>query len=257
MAIAKPQELSVEILEHLRVFALSGGTHAFVSESKQTILDACDKLAKVNAIDASLLRANLYALTGEAETCEYWLRNAEKIGGRAQAAGARGWFLLLLGNVSEAYKYVENSIEQASSPGVVAIQLAACGLFRKAEALLLRTKAEIEPKLMDNITKACKFVEQLKISDEQICSVMDVTLGFLKEKGLIWLGIVPDFHFLPSSAGGPIVSLTYSVDVQYADAAKLNAELVDRLVASNLDSLGLIVGLRGSAARSARTFAVV
>lgn len=257
MANAKPQELSVEIATHLRNFALGGGSHEFVADSKQFVLDECEKLAKVNAIDASLLKANLFALTGENELCEYWLRNAEKIGGRDQAVVTRAWCLALLGKVSEAYKYIDAAIERAHSLSHVGIQMAGYGMFRKADDLLTRTKAEIEPKLKSDIATANAFMQKLEISDQQICAVMDVALGFLKEKGLIWLGTVPDFHFLSPNAGGPMVSLTYALGVPYEDAAKLNSELVDRMIAANLDTLGLLVGLRGTAVNTQRSVAAL
>lgn len=256
MASANPQELSVEIQEHLRNFALSGGSHAFVAQSKQFILDECEKLAKVNAIDASLLKANLFALTGEAESCEYWVRNAERNGGVSQATASRAWFFALLGNVTAAYKYIDVAIEHASSLTAMAIQMAGFGMFSKADELLTRSKVDIEPTVKQDIATANNYLRQLNLSDAQVCSVMDIALGFLKEKGLIWLGRLPDIHFLSPGAGGPIVSLTYNLNIPYVDAAKLNAELVDRMVASNFDSLGLLVGLRGNAVKASKSFSL-
>lgn len=256
MAPPNPQELSVEIFAHLRNFALSGGSHAFIEVSKQTILDECEKLAKVNAIEASILKANLYALVGDANNCEYWVRNAEKIGGKFRAAGMRTWFFALLGDVSESYKHVDAAIAQAPTDGLMAIQLAGFGMIRKAEEILSRTKADIEPSTRQEIAKADSYLQKLNLSDQQVCAVMDVALGFLREKGLIWLGKLPDFHFLPSSAGGPIVSLTYHLSVPYAEASALNAELVDRIVAADLDTLGLLIGLRGSEVKTPQAFSL-
>jgi hypothetical protein len=256
MATAKPQELSVEIIDHLRTFALSGGSHAYIAQSRQHILDECEKLAKVNAIDASLLKANLFALTGDSEACEYWVRNAEKIGGSYKALPARSWFYALLGEITNAYKYIDLAIERSDSPAGIAIQLAGFGMFRKAQEVIVRSKVDLEPKMKQDIATASRLLQELNLDDEKVCSVMDVSLGFLKEKGLIWLGRLPEMQFLEKSAGGPILSLTYNLSVPFKEASELNAELVDRLVESNFDTLGLIVGLRGSAVNASKSFSL-
>lgn len=114
----------------------------------------------------------------------------------------------------------------------------------------------VDSTLMENITKAVRFIDHLKLSDANICRVMDVVLGFLCERGLIWLGSTPDYRFLPAESGGPLLSLTYRLDVSHEDAARLNGEMIDRLVAADLDSCGLIASLQGTTSKATQAVAL-
>ena len=247
MPAAKPQEISVEIDAQLRQMALNAGSYASVHRHLQSILSDCDKLAKVNAVNASVFKANAYALIGDREQCEYWLNNASRIGGVEVAASARLTFLILMGFISEAYEVASQSDDSQFMAEEELNQFVSCGMARKAKSILDKSKLDVTPLLRANITKSVELLDALNLADAQICSVMDVTLRYLSSKRLIWLGVMPDFRFLNNEQGGPLLSMTFQLAVTPEVAANMNAELVDLLVLADLDLLGLIVGLQGHA----------
>jgi hypothetical protein len=245
MATPSPQTISSDIIDSLKLLALNGGKFAAVDLRKSQILAECDKLAKIDAIAASLLKAQLFALLGDRKTAEYWIRNAEMNRAVDQALNAKETVLVLLGCASEAFEIFDRAVLNMPSQALLRHAIS-FGWFRKAEALLSKlNEKEVSDDNKLLIEEGRRYLDLLGVGEPQMCRIMDIALGVLRENELIWVGSLPEFSFVPAHVGGPLLCITYRVEMTPAQASELNAVFVDRLVAANLDALGVMVGYSG------------
>lgn len=246
MSAPQPQTIANDLQEQLHQLALNAGRTSNVQSLMKLFMSECDKLQNVDVIMASLLKSNFFALAGNRKDSEYWTRNAVQNGGRQAATPYIETNLFLMGYISEAYAHFENAfMNRGNRPAsTYARKALSIGLFRKANWVISQLDAQSIPdELKALATKGQAVIDQLGITDQQICALMDEAHQLIREKGLIWLDEFPKFNL---NDGNTQLCITYRVEITPDEAADLTWQLIDRLIAKDLASIGLVVGYQGT-----------
>ena len=245
----KPQSIAADISEMVRSLALTAGTFEKARELSVAVLDECDKLQKVSVVQASLLKANVYALTGELDQAEKWLKNAEQ--NRAPAEDllrSREIVYFLTAQISKALPLFESIVALGvrNKPNLL-MKTLATAWFRKAMIVLdTMEPGTVDPNLARAAQVGAQMMDEIGLSEETASLIMDKAHGQLVQNKLIWLDAVPEITFLAAKHGGPAIHVAYRVEVTPEAAAEMNWELAADLAASDLDSKGLLVSYRGT-----------
>lgn len=246
MVAPQAQTIAIDLEDRLTQLALSAGVHGNVEKLKAEILHECSKLQKVDVVRASLLKSNYYALLGDRAQSDYWLRNANANGAKDLSAPYQEANFFLMGYISDAYDCFDKAfLNRDNRLALPYIHKAlSCGWFRKACWILDQLDLKGVPaEILQLAETGQRIVEHLKVTDEQICALMNEAHGLMREKGLIWLDHLPIFRMVEQDAQ---LRITYRVSLTPEDAASLTWQLIDRLIDKNLDSLGLVVSFQGT-----------
>lgn len=233
----------------IRELAKNAGSHERAKELATPILDECAKLQKVDVVEASLLKANVYALTGEAAEVERWIKNAEQ--NRApknRIAMVREICYFLTGQISKAYSYFDEATADGYPDLAASInKCMACGWFEKAVHILESTPhMVVPPAVVETAKRALELAKESDLDDKTASLVMDHVHGTMVNHGLIWLDVAPSFTLLGAQHGGPVIHISFRIAETPSVAAELSWELATALSARKLDSKGLLVSFRGT-----------
>ncbi|WP_157039850.1 hypothetical protein [Aquincola tertiaricarbonis] len=85
----QPQTIASALNEQLTALLHEQGHYFDESDPRfAEFMDEAEKLARVDVIMASKIKALLYGLTGNRDKATYWITNARRNGGRIEALGA-------------------------------------------------------------------------------------------------------------------------------------------------------------------------
>ncbi|HEU4457767.1 MAG TPA: hypothetical protein VFR90_01430 [Methylibium sp.] len=199
----------------------------------------CDKLQKVDAVNASLMKASLAGLAGDLEGLERWLTNAEQNGGGESVRGTRFAMYSDLGFVTEASKSYRETI--ANDDSLARLNLThgiACGSFSEMLQAADRwakedTKLE-EQDVLRRSAQARDALRALGVPEENVRSMMDRAGELMRARRLLWANLMPDLIASSTPAAHPFFALNYRVDVEPAEAAEMTWALAERLAEDDL-----------------------
>lgn len=232
----------------IREIAEKAGSHAQAKILASSVLDECAKLQKVDVVEASLLKANIYALTGEIAEVERWIRNAEQnYAAPERVAAARELVYFLTGQISKAAPYFAGVLRtHAGDPVAVFNKCMATAWFEKAVSVIEMFPAvPWHGELVDLARRAWGAAQALKLDEGFASAVMDQVHGIMVNRGLIWLDVTPTITVLDELHGGPLIHISYRVAETPRVAAELSWELAERLAARDLENRGLLVSYHG------------
>lgn len=237
--IASPQTVGNEIQK--RIFALLESSATFISPKSPefvSIHDDLDKLGKVDAARRSVLLIDLYALCGDREEAEYYLRNARKIhADPVDVALAQLTMLVNLGYYVESVpvlRYLSNpELGQLSQlllnpPGNGAYRL----LSEMLEQGLLMKLPNITEST-ENIAAVARVMDQWGDTDDDYARALEVAGTIMRERKLLHRDYIVSKAVENAPDGGSgFVKLSYSVAVDLDTAIEMTCEYADRLAAS-------------------------
>jgi hypothetical protein len=233
----------------IRVLALTAGTYERAKELSVAVLDECNKLQKVSVIEASLLKANVYALTGELDEVERWLKNAER--NRAPEGDVlqcREIVYFLTAQISKALPLFERTLALSGpNKSALLMRTLATAWFKKALAVVDSMEpGNVDPVLARTAQQGAQMMDEIGLSEETASLIMDTAHRHMVENKLIWLDAVPEINFLAAEHGGPAIHVAYRIEVTPEAAAEMNWVLAAELADRNLDNKGLLVSYRGT-----------
>lgn len=250
MSAPVPETIFSEIMQLLDPPLMRGGV--FLSSNHELItelMDRCERLAKVDACHASILKAQVRVLAGDLEGMRYWIRNAERIGARDAALHTLVICLANLGHVSEAAADYPKLMNVATGQVNDRLHLGlATGspaeVVSAAESLERAGGTVINAELVMSAKRAAAAMAHRGATQQQLQQMMTVAGSVLREHGLIWLNPHPDFS-TPGAFEPRDLSVSYRLRVSPNQAAEMTWELAERLASMDLMPEGITVGFIG------------
>lgn len=251
MTIPQPQAVSVEIDDE--VLAVLLPLSRYLSPDDPRVIDWMDRLDR--ALQATRMRwltfmsmGNVMHITGDADRMNRFFDRAAAAGAKPhQIAGYRGRMYQNLGYFSRSLEDLTSVISiRAHNLGMGIEVVTGVGGFRLVADLLDQARlAELGldhvPQIED-IRQIAAFASRAPFSDEQYSAVLDVAGELLREQGLLWLDLSPQFSF-DDEMDCP--GVRFRVDLTADEAANMTFAFIDRIVHRNLDSVPLTVGFIG------------
>lgn len=216
------------------------GEHSYMSEQSQAFLELSDEIDKLGRVDAcmrSLLRARLYALSGNRDEAEYFIRNAQHLNAQpGHIIATRLMVLLRLAYFTEALQ----AFQQLTNPDLGMVHLFVnrlpgigaphvfCEITERAKEM-----GFIVSDVSGNLA-AARVMDDWGDTDQEYARVLDIAGKILRERKLVQESMrtlaVPDVH-----AGGPgYVKLSCNVHVDLDTAIEMTCDFADRLAASQV-----------------------
>ena len=176
-----------------RVDALLKGMTQFLSEDcfelRSLIRDA-ERLADVDGIAASAMRAEIYQLTGNVGKVRYWLANTRRLGASLVADRTEAITLSNLGYFSEAAAAYVRAISDIETFTVLFSLGTLVAAFRDtvhASGIAVRAGWEIDMRVdLMAARRAHEALFTLNVSEEAIRTMLDVAGEVLRRHSLIW-----------------------------------------------------------------------
>ena len=251
MAAPIPATIAQEVRDLLAPHLASGGLmFAPDDELVVRLMDMCETLAKANAAQASLLKAEVIHLTGDLDGAGYWLRNAEKNGERHAALVVSVICHSNLGYITKAAAdfpdvvrvengEVDNRLALGLAVGSLSGVVTAAGNLERAGGRV--TQQEVVSKARE----VMQAMATLDVSEGMLQRMMDEAGTLMRSRRLLWMDDAPQYLVADGS-----VALFYRLRVTPKTAAEMTWSLAEAL--SNLDLIpnGLTIGFTGCETRS-------
>jgi hypothetical protein len=232
---------NAEALLDARISSLEDRSGRFVAEISpefRALLTDAERLARVDAANASTLKARIFALAGDRARVDYWFGNARKLTPSWRIDFNHGYALANLGFFSEAASLCDQSlqVETGMLPKCVEVAVFTLNLSGALTAYEALERAGLESArhYRDFAHTAARILRDVGITQAQAQAALDVAGGLLREQQLLWLRDAPRL-FAHRSAGDRGILIEFQLAVGPTEASSLSAELIDRLVAADLD----------------------
>lgn len=246
MTTPKPQTIAADISRMISDMALNAGTVERARELSVQILDDLNKLQGVDVVEASLQKANVFALLHDPESVEKWLKNAEQNKAPYESVlYSRELSYFLMGYMSRALPLFKESVRLGGGGKRETLfrKALATGWFKTTDYMLDNWGNEIaDANLVQKCRKASQMMDEIGLTEELSARIMDHVHEMLNERNLIWLDSAP----LLSVSDPSMIHLTYRVATPPAQAAEMTWNLACRLAGADLDRRGLMVTYRGA-----------
>lgn len=109
----------------------------------------------------------------------------------------------------------------------------------------MRNEVLVATTFIEKIRSTSKVVAELGIDDARLALMFDEAGSVLREVHRNWASYALSIIALPSTVGGPAVSVEWPIPVGAAEASRLTWALTDRLVKKDLDTSGFSLGFLG------------
>lgn len=246
--LAQAQTIHDQVQERLARILFEGG--ARVSESGfefRRMLQDADRVQKVHPVAGSLLKARLFAASGDAPGVEYWLGNAESNGGVDEALPMRYGCYLTLGRVREGHDLMMPAFRKRGGMPVHEFIWNGCafGWFWDVETIIAECKAQnLVHKGVQAVhlaPRAARTLEQHGLDRDFMIAVMTEMFSVLDEEHALWHGHMPIISFHDEGTPASWVMIRFEVPFDADRVADMSWRLAQRLVAKDLDHHGVIV----------------
>lgn len=204
-----------------------------------------DKLAKVDALGASLCRSSLSMLIGDWPMVQHWTANMRHLGAVVEPLGVEFIASSNLGYFTPAAALYPQVMDVRW--GVTAHFLThglICGAFADViagNATCSEGKIELgvsQQRAVEVAMNAQALLARLGVSEQEVQAMLDVAGEVLREQKLFWLGTDPSIAVLDSDEGaGLLYQLPIAVDAQ--QASELSDQVIMRMIERDLDMPGL------------------
>jgi hypothetical protein len=248
MAHPQPQELANDIVERLNAIAHKGGDRVNVGSFEfRGLMRDITRLQDINAVVASRMKAQAYAIAGDRSQALYWADNTEKLADKGFADYVRFTSLILLGYPSEASELFDSAFENRGDTTIDNIVGKCCSFawFERAVKVLdYCVETNLVHKatgLMEVARRAEKIFQERGMSLDATNAVMDEAFGLMRDVGTLWHGRCPLITIVDDDGGDAYVSLRFPLLVDASKAAELSWQLIERLIEKNLDQTALSV----------------
>ena len=235
---------------HEEIFALATSTGAFLEPESfdiRRLLREADNLQGVNAVEGSVAKANIYALTGHIDLVDRWLSNARANGGNGTCLLASYCARFNLGFFSEAHELYPAALRTVAGsiahPGLGGVNCAAFSAVIEAYAEVERLKmSELETEAFAMAAEIAKeanaLLKRLGATEADVTAILDVAGEVLREAKVFFVGNLSQVTVVdrPQDAG-LLVELTVPCDAVTANV--MTERVLERIVDSNLDKAGL------------------
>lgn len=248
-----PAELESEVLENLL---------GFISEISQVdeydrvtfakLLQQCDRLAKTNVVLASLYKSHLYSTTGQFENFERWVKNVELNNAKNYARAAYFQHYVNHGFASLAQELIEPLIE---SKGTITLMNIAEGMYSVGafQSVIDSVERSRENNLVVAMTrifeeskKVVSVMDELQVKEDKIAKLLDCAGTVVRKYGLLWLSNAPRIKTLSKKAGGPAISIDWTVRVAPKTASVMNWDLAVQIAENDAHIDGIAMSFLGS-----------
>jgi hypothetical protein len=235
-----PATIEAELNEELALLYKNKTT--FLSEQSEEFLrvkDKADILGKANAVARSLMLVRLFALAGNEEQVNYYLRNASALhADKDDLDLATVTSHVALGKYLDAYKI----IQACGAPERHLIPLflrkrPSIGIFQllsKFEKIAEELRMHNVPKLSDRIPKYIEIMSLWGDEEEDYVRTLEVAAQVLRSHGLhvsdngLGVRLAKSIY----SEDPPILKLAYEVSVPPEEAIELTCEFAELLAKS-------------------------
>ncbi|UVH54695.1 hypothetical protein NWF24_17770 [Variovorax paradoxus] len=225
--------------------------HFLAADDPQIVawMDALEKALPAGRASAFLRMADVMHLTGNIDQVDRFITRAETNGidpwlGRSHRAAMYQNLGLFSRAQSEARLVFS---VQYQNVGMGLPHAVGNGGFGFARELLEQARVAQIPldqvDQLDEIERIADGTRDLGVPDEAFARVLDIAGDLMRERGLLWLDRAPRFSF-DEEMGCP--GIRYRLEVTPEEAAEMDAEFIDRVVAADLDRLPLTVGFVGT-----------
>ncbi|CAN7703132.1 hypothetical protein LJR066_005703 [Acidovorax sp. LjRoot66] len=208
-------------------------------------------LSKTNLEAGNLILAKLGSLVGDDTEVERWCRNLELNHHLDTALHMRFHHYVNMGRATAGQDLLPKVIARRSDQNLLHLMhgAIALGAFTTAnktlEEALMRNEVLVGSAFIETIKSSAKVIAELGIEDSHIAKMFDEAGDILREARRNWASYALSIVALPSTRGGPAVSVEWPLSVSPAEAAQLTWELTGRLVDKDLDRPGFSLGFLG------------
>lgn len=231
---AKPATIEHEL--HARVNRILFGMTEYLSGEDfeiRSLLKDADKLANASGIASSIIKAEIYQLTGNAERVRYWIDNARKLGHAQAADRATAIYLSNLGFFSEAapaYERATSEVGQLKKLAAMGTLFASFGGMEKAAALAAQAKLEVDMEPHLTIAKNARAVlSRLGVSEAQLRTMLDAAGEVMRRHRLMW---ADEFPVIRTFSDDEDAALLYQLrlPVSSEEAFEMTSEAIDLMI---------------------------
>lgn len=239
MAAPKLATIANEVGDQLSTWLKTASSYMDGSTLEFKMLErSIDKLARVDALNASVHRAVLFHCIGDLDAALYWINNAVQLGGNANLGRLRALLLSNLGYFSRAVWELKQLTPDVQVPAATIMFLT--GAYELLVSLG-QENADIDTHILQQATRCSMTLTALHISEQQFGQVIDLMGEVLRDHQLFFDGEISTVHAVD---GVLLYQLEVSVDP--AAAARMTDEVVVKMVERDLDLPGLAVSFIGT-----------
>lgn len=210
----------------------------------KAFLAEADRLAKADALDASLLKAEIHHLTGDLETAEYWLANARRLGGGSAVDHIEAVVSVNLGFFERAARAYERTVcaeygdlKQVFPLGLLTASFKHMSAVNdKAASLGVDLTAD---RTLEVVMQSLSTLQKLSASEAQVQAMLDVAGEVLRKHSLLWQERLPLIRVINEADDAAFLyQLRIGVDSQ--TACRLTDEVLEALIDRGMDVPGLL-----------------
>jgi hypothetical protein len=246
---AQPKELVDEISQRIQDIAFAGGTRLDPSDFRSAhLLRDIERLQSQDAVNASILKSEFYALAGMRGRALYWADNAGAVASKpGLKARARCGVLTLMGYPHEAAELFDEAVENRDGVPIHEFLRSAFsfGWFSRVVRLVAQCREQnlvhTGVQCIDVAATAAAALESRRISEAEVNDILAELHQILREANLLWQGDTPEVNVIDVGTGDVTVSMRFALAEDAKVAAELSWKLFERLVEKRLDRPGFVV----------------
>ena len=209
------------------------------------------ELSRSDLEPGNLILAKLASVVGDTAQVERWCRNLEANHHNDAAMHMRFHHLVNMGQAIEGQALLPRIIANRSDQNLIHLLhgAIALGAFNTAGKTLeeagMRNEVLVATTFIEKIRSTSKVVAELGIDDVHIGKMFEEAGSLLREVHRNWASYALSIVTLPSTAGGPAISVEWALPVGAAEASRMTWKLTERLVQKDLDTPGFSLGFLG------------
>lgn len=243
MPAPQPATIAPELEREIHKYVIETTSYTTANTFQFKYLDReIRKLDGADARSGSILKAQLYQVTGSLEDALYWSNNARKHHAVEDADHLDAVIFCNLGYFSQAADRLAGLPPQALFTTASSL-LTICAID-ELKALCADADASDAPSMVGlaEFAERCAMtLDSIKVSQEHVRKVLDLAGAVMREHRLFFLGDTPLVH---AHEDGLLYQLL--VDVEPSTAAEMTSEVVVRMVENDLDAPGLAFAFVGA-----------
>lgn len=217
------------------------------------LLRETERLQSVDVVEANVLQAFLFSITGQEVKRKAALLNATRNFGEAEVFASEFQHAVNHLHGEDASAFLGRCLEKRGSWSFnnLAIGALASGLFRQVRDYVEVSRAkgevlQVEPGLLARIRRAAEVLDAADVPDQVIRRTIDTAGIVVRRHRLLWRGDMPDLHVLDQTQGGPLVALAYHFPVTPEEASEMTWAYLELMLEHGQDTSAFQVWFVGA-----------